>query len=462
MEILELRAENYQKLRIVTIRPDGRPVVMLTGKNGQGKSSALDSIWFALKGTEAFKRGTKDRKGILTGTKDRKNIIRNGAETAKVTLTLRNGASQDVVVTRTLGTAGNQPALTVEGRGDMKPQQFLDSLLSALTFDPLEFIRMEPEDQVEELKKLSHITLDFAKLDEENQRDYDERTGIGRDIKTLEGQLAGMRVLAGLPKEKLDETTIFEKLNRAGEINEKAQKLSSEKQRLGAVAAQLGVDKTRKQGEIDLIEAEIQKLQASLKLRQGELKTLVGEHDKAEKAFRAAPEGSFVDTIALTTELRSAQETNKAIEERRRWDDIKAQIEKKEQAYERLTNAMGVRDEKKTDAIRTAKIPVPGVTFDSQFVRFNGIALGNLGEGEQLRIATLIGMAGNPKLRVICIRHGEALDEDGLKAIAALAEEHKFQVWMARVDSSGKCGIVMEDGMVVADNDKAEAGKAGK
>lgn len=442
--IVELKLENYQKVRVATIRPNGRPLVMLTGKNGQGKTSVLDSIWFVLKGTEVFKRGNKDRK----------NIIRNGAETMSVTLRMRDGSNREVVATRRMGSTGNQPTLTVEGRGDITPQDFLDALLTTLTFDPLDFIRMDPELQVAELKKLGKVTLDFAALDAANEQDYAERTLIGRDIKTLTGQLAGIQALSGLPKEKLDEKAIFEKINRAAEINERTKQLSAERQQLGSRAAQLSVDKTKKQGEIDLIEGEIKKLEASLKIRQQELKTL--EHDQAgaEKAYKAAPNPEFVDTAALSVELQSVQRTNQAIDERRRYDEIKAQIDAKDQAYERLTHQMGVRDDKKKEAIAQADIPIPGLTFDASFVRYNGIALANLGEGEQLRIATQIGMAGNPKLRVICIRHGEALDEDGVKTITALAEEHKFQVWMARVDSSGKCGIVMEDGMVVADNDK--------
>jgi hypothetical protein len=309
------------------------------------------------------------------------------------------------------------------------------------------------------------VTLDFAALDLENEADYNERTLIGREIKTLEGQLVGMNVLAGLPPEKLDEAAIFEKLNRAGEINSRAQQLAADKQQLGVKAAQLGVDKTKKQGEIDYAEAEIKKLQALVKRYHAELKTLEDERAEAEAAYRAAPSGEFVDTGALTVELQSAQRTNHAIDDRHRYDQLKAQLDKKEQAYQRLGNQISVREDKKKEAIAKAKMPIPGLSFDlNNVVRYEGTPIGNLSGGEQLRIATLIGMAGNPKLRIMCIRNGEALDEDGLKAIAALAEEHKFQVWMARVDSSGKVGIVIEDGMVVADNDKpaAPAAKAAK
>ena len=55
-------------------------------------------------------------------------------------------------------------------------------------------------------------------------------------------------------------------------------------------------------------------------------------------------------------------------------------------------------------------------------------------------------MSSNPKLRVMQIRDGSLLDDDGLLAIADLAEQHNYQVLIERVDSSGKVGVVMEDG----------------
>ena len=95
-----------------------------------------------------------------------------------------------------------------------------------------------------------------------------------------------------------------------------------------------------------------------------------------------------------------------------------------------------------------AKLPVEGLIFNETQVLYNGLPLENLGEGEQIRISTQLAMAANPKLRVIFIRHGEALDEDRIAAMAKLAEEHDFQIWMSKVDSTGNIGIVMEDGMV--------------
>jgi recombinational DNA repair ATPase RecF len=49
LHIVELRSENFARLRAVAIRPDG-PVVQITGRNAQGKTSVLNSIWTCLKG----------------------------------------------------------------------------------------------------------------------------------------------------------------------------------------------------------------------------------------------------------------------------------------------------------------------------------------------------------------------------------------------------------------------------
>ena len=49
MKILKLTAENFKKLSAVEITPDGN-VVVISGKNGAGKSSVLDAIEAALCG----------------------------------------------------------------------------------------------------------------------------------------------------------------------------------------------------------------------------------------------------------------------------------------------------------------------------------------------------------------------------------------------------------------------------
>jgi hypothetical protein len=206
--------------------------------------------------------------------------------------------------------------------------------------------------------------------------------------------------------------------------------------------------------EIERLEqalSNMRSMEEGLKKEEGALEL---KREKAEEAFRAAPEGNTVDTMALTTELQDAQRTNRAIDERRLYDTRKAALEEKKREASVINNRMNEREENRRLAVANAKIPIDGLTFNDAMtqVMYKGLPLENLGEGEQIRISALIGMTANPKLRVLCVRHGEALDSDGLQVLTELAEEHDFQIWMARVDSSGLVGIVLEDGMVARRN----------
>ena len=54
MKIIRFEAENVKRLKAVEITPDGT-VQVVTGRNGQGKSSVLDAIFLALGGGDAKK-----------------------------------------------------------------------------------------------------------------------------------------------------------------------------------------------------------------------------------------------------------------------------------------------------------------------------------------------------------------------------------------------------------------------
>ena len=55
MRITEFRAENFKRLKVVSIRPDGN-MVEITGRNGSGKTSVLDALFVALAGTRHIQR----------------------------------------------------------------------------------------------------------------------------------------------------------------------------------------------------------------------------------------------------------------------------------------------------------------------------------------------------------------------------------------------------------------------
>ena len=460
-KIIRLSIEDFKSLTAVEIRPEGRHLVEVTGGNGAGKSTVMQALDFAITGVKALPDRNSD-------------AVRRGATEAKVEVELEANGERFKII-RTVGLKGAQPPLHIQPatvRAGLTPQKFLDRFFEALSFDPLRFIEMSPKEQVAALQQAAKVDINFDEIAEQNDTDYKERTGINREIGVLEAQMAGIKVLDPLPKEKISEDAISRKIAKAQEHNDKAMAVYNAKRDLAVKAATLDRDVERQQDEIEKQKKSIALIEEQLKNEKKKLEILTASEQKlhaervdAHNAHMAAPDGKPVDMTELMQELTSAQRTNQAIDDRARWEALREQRDAKQKTSDDLSSRMKAREEKKANAIAKAKIPVPGIEFDGTRVTYQApgssapLPLENLGEGEQLRIATLIGMAANPKLHVICIRRGEALDGNGLKIIADLAEQYDFQVWMARVDTSEQVGFVLKNGAIVARNPERKARK---
>jgi len=135
-----LTAENVKRLVAVEISPTGN-VQIIAGKNGAGKTSVLDSIWFALGGGPAAKGTTKP--------------IRDGQDSARVTLDLG-----ELRVTRTW--TGGKSTLSVEsaeGAVYGSPQKMLDALVGRLSFDPLAFAQQDERTQLASLLEAGRVAV---------------------------------------------------------------------------------------------------------------------------------------------------------------------------------------------------------------------------------------------------------------------------------------------------------------
>ena len=165
MNIVKLQAENIKRIVAVEIEPDGA-LVQITGRNGAGKSSVLDSIWWALAGERSHQSAP----------------IRKGADTARISLDLG-----EVVVTRHFAKREDDSVVTritvenAEGARFPSPQNMLDSLLGSLSFDPLAFARASDREQVEQLAGLCGV--DMAAIERAHKGDYERRRDCNRDAK---------------------------------------------------------------------------------------------------------------------------------------------------------------------------------------------------------------------------------------------------------------------------------------
>lgn len=415
MKIIALQAENVKRLVAVEIKPDGN-MVLVTGKNGQGKTSVLDSIWWALSGAKTVQA----------------QPIRRGANQAKIKLDMG-----EIVVTRTFKREkegeGYTTKLEVVGAVKGTPQQMLDSLLDSLAFDPLAFARMDSSSQVDVLKK--YVSgFDFDKNAAEHSIDFAARTEKNRKAKELRIQADQIVVTDKTPAVRVDETALVQALADAGKHNSNIYLRTANR-------AQMAKD-------IEMWTARAAELQAQAEDLLKQSSNMVAAASSAQAKLSAAgPLPEVIDTAKIQQQISDARLVNAQVVQRERKSQLEQQSITVENEAKQLTSHMEVRESAKLAAIAGAKLPIEGISFSDDTILLNGIPFEQASSAEQLRASCAIAMAGNPALRVIRVRDGSLLDETSLKILADMADVKDFQVWLERVET-GNVGFVIEDGMV--------------
>jgi len=416
MQIVSLRAEAFKRLVAVSITPDGN-VVTISGKNAAGKSSVLDAIEAALGG----KRHVPERP------------VREGKSKARIVCDLG-----DIVVTRTF-TAKGGGTLKVEskdGASHSSPQAMLDKLVGELSFDPLAFSRMDAKGQLGLLKSL--VGLDFSGLDRKRREAYEERTAVGREMKRLEGQLAGLEVFPDAPEEAVDVAALLAEIDEATTAQKAIDDLVNERDDVRECIESAGLRLREIKAEIDALVAEAEEVKAGRTRNQAR---------EAEFA-QAIAERHVPDAQPLREQISNAEEINRQVRANARRREVAAEREAKRREVATLTDRIDAVDEEKREAMAGASFPVKGLGFDEDGVTFAGVPFAQASSAEQLRVSVAMGLALNPELRVLLIRDGSLLDEESLRMLGKMAAEAGAQVWLERVSDGDAVGVVIEDGAV--------------
>uniref|UniRef100_A0A6M3X8S3 Putative ATPase domain containing protein n=1 Tax=viral metagenome TaxID=1070528 RepID=A0A6M3X8S3_9ZZZZ len=423
MKIIQLEAQNVKRLKAIEIRPDGN-LVVIGGKNGAGKSSVLDSIAYVLGGKDAIPS----------------QPVRKGEKKATVVCELDN-----LIVKRTI-TATGGGTLTVENKEGAvfkSPQAMLDALCGELTFDPLEFSRMSARKQAETLKGL--VGLDFSELENERQSLYDERTRINTDGKALKARFEGMQEYPEAPEMEVSVSGLMGELKERESVNHE-----NEKQRL---MLRQGIDDLKNQGiELGHLSEQITDLQVRIdelkRLEAAKAKKIGITKTSIEKAKPRIDALQDADEEEIRDQIGNAETVNQQVRSNRIRKDLSEPLKTKRAESETLADQIHKIDDSKTSQLATAKFPVDGLSFSASEVLYNEIPFNQASSAEQLRVSVAMGIAMNPKLKVLLIRDGSLLDEDNLKMMADMAQEADAQIWLERVGKGQEVSVIIEDGEV--------------
>jgi len=424
MRIIQLEAQNVKRLKAIEIRPDGN-VIVIGGKNGAGKSSVLDSIEYALGG-----KGALPSQPVRKGEKKATIVCDLGTLIVKRTMTVNGGGTL---------TVENK-----EGAVFKSPQAILDALVGKLTFDPLEFSKMDARKQVETLKGL--VGLDFSELESERQSLYDKRTLVNNEGKALKARFEGMQEYSEAPEMEVSVSGLMGELKERGSVN-----YENEKQRL---MLQQGIDDLKNQ-EVELghLSEQITDLQAKIdelkRLETAKAKKVDITKASIEKAKPRIKALQDADEEEIRDQIANAETVNQQVRSNQSKKVLSEELTKKRNVSEKLTNQINQIDDSKTSQLAAAKFPVDGLSFSASEVLYNGIPFNQASSAEQLRVSVAMGIAMNPKLKVLLIRDGSLLDEDNLKMMADMAQEADAQIWLERVGKGQEVSVVIEDGEIL-------------
>lgn len=405
MKIIKLEAENIKKIKAVEIKPDSN-LVQITGANAQGKTSVLDSIWYALGGKEAI-----DSKPI-----------REGEDQATVTLEL-----DDLVIKRVFKRRNDAIITTLfvenkDGAHYSSPQTMLDNLVGKLSFDPLAFSNMKSREQFTLLCDLCEIEYSFDEAAEIKKEIYDERTFINRQRKEFEAEEKNIVIDDEVQTEKVDAQSLIKQIQEAQEWNAKQE---TTKHSVKSLAEYI----ESRYKDIHDIKQEIDDKNNLL-------------HD-LERSVEAPKEIAL-----LQADLNSAEQINRNAEKFERKNKLSADAAFQQSRADDCTRKLQKIDDDKIAALKASKMPISGLSIDDDQVFYNTIPFEQLSGAEKLKISLAIAVATNPKLKVIRIADGSLLDNNSMSELLKLANEKDYQIWIERVDESGNVGICIEDGMI--------------
>lgn len=422
MKITALHVHNFKRLRELEVKPDSDRVLLLVGgKNAQGKSSLLDALTAAFGGKTALP----------------KDPVRHGADEAEIRVELDGGA---IVVRRTVKPDGTSLLEVREDGGRVRsPQARLDELIGKRFLDPLAFLSLSPGDQRAALLTIVAEADRLAELDRKRIRAFDKRTELGRDLRRAEGELA--RLPDVTPATPIDVVA----------LSEEARQLEDAQRAQQAATARHDAARTNREAAARKVEG----LRAQLAQAERELAESVDREERArvEAEQAAGPAGADARRDEIMAELRRAQEHNRRVAAdeaaARRRVEASAEVDQLREQVQQCTDAIATIDTRKAEILAAAALPVPGLSVDDQGVTLDGVPLAQASGAERLRVALGLAIAASPGLRDVWIRDGALLDDDSLALVAEHAEAAGVRVWVERVGDRDPGAILIHDGGVL-------------
>ncbi|MDD7291495.1 AAA family ATPase [Veillonella caviae] len=410
IKINSFELENVKRVKAVSYEPTSNGLTVIGGRNGQGKTSILDGIAWALGGTK-LKPSEPMREGSYNPP--------------RLEIKLSNG----LIVSR---TGSNSTLKVVDPSGKKSGQRILDDLIGQLALDLPKFMEMSDKEKANELLNLLGLEDELTKLEGKYQEIYAKRHSVGQIATQKDKYAKELVAYDDAPLELVSASELIQKqqaiLLQNAENQKKRHKVEDIKNQITIVNNL--VDETQKKLE------ELQAKQAQL-AEDFDIATTTANDLEDESTAELEAQIKSVDEI--NQKVRANQERARALQEAA---DYKEE-------YDALTEEINELRDSKTKLLESVDMPLDGLSIQDGALIYNGRQWDCMSGAEQLKVATAIVRALNPKCGFVLMDKLEQMDVDTMHEFGEWLEGEGLQVIATRVtNNTDEASIIIEDGYI--------------
>ncbi|WP_370852278.1 AAA family ATPase [Megasphaera elsdenii] len=419
VKIRQLEIENVKRVKAVTLTPTENGLTVIGGRNGQGKTSVLDAIAWALGGNK-LKPSESQRIG--------------SAAPPSIHIELNNG----LVVER----KGKSSALhVIDPSGQKAGQQLLDSFIEKLALNLPKFMDARNDEKAETLLQIIGVGDQLAVLDRQEKSLYNQRLEVGR---IADRKKKHAEELAWYPDAPAEPVSASELIKRQQAILAK----NADNQHKRDMLESLRDQQTCIDVELDEIDDKMNELEAKKKALINERTAVTADINSAETASAnwqdestAELEQDIANIDAINTKVRANAEKHR----------VQAEADELAGQYGDLTQQIESVKEQRMKLLDSADMPLPGLSVQDGELTYNGQKWDCMSGAEQLQVATAIVRKLNPDCGFVLMDKLEQMDPETLAAFGRWLEGEGLQVIATRVGTDDTCSIIIEDGYIKED-----------
>lgn len=400
IKINKLEIENVKRVKAVSLEPTQNGLTVIGGRNGQGKTSILDSIAWALGGNK-YKPSQPHREGSVLPP-NLQISLSNGLEIK------RDGKNSDLKV--------------IDPSGQKAGQKLLDSFVEEFALNLPKFMESSNADKARTLLQIIGVGDKLAEFEKKEQELYNERLVIGRVADQKKKFAAEMTYFQEAPKELISVSELIQEQQAILAKN-------AENERLRGQRDSLKQRQTQLDSEIARLIEEKAKVDQQLEIAE---KDALDLHDESTEQL----EYSISNIEEINRKVRANFDKDKAEQD--------AQVEKEK--YDNLSAQIDRIRLDKNQLLEDADLPLPGLSVAEGELLYKGQRWDNMSGAEQLKVSTAIVRKLNPECGFILIDKLEQMDLDTLKEFGQWLEQEQLQAIATRVSTGDECSIIISDG----------------